>query len=1413
MKHKLLCLAFSLLSVFNFYSQTNSYSFTNGSLTGLTHTGTALTNVPDRINVANNAIDINSDYLRATSTSAPQKISISFWVKTTTNDGNKRTIIDQSQRNSPYDNNSDPGWYAYLKNGKVGLAANYYHSYVSGTTTFTMYTGYSYTESTTDLSDGNWHNVILISNYSTFYQNGYWKRFTYSVYVDGVLENSQTVDRGSGAVGYGSAALLTVAKGLTIANNNTSNLGTTERYADEIDDIRYYSNTIVNSTQINQLANENRCDVPQNITFGSITPTGATVNWNTDVNASTWDLIYVPAGQPMNNGTLISAIATNSYTITGLNSSTAYDVYLKANCSGYSSWWSTTNAFTTLCPSTFANAIAQNITIQLGNSGSASITANDINNGSSVDCGVMTLLINQTDFDCSDIGIVPVTLTVTDNQGHTSTANANVTVNGTITNETLTVNNSSICSGQSAIISTSSSMTGVTYSLRNDATNSVIGSPIAGTGNALSFNTGTLTSNQTFNLYAEHTPNNYALDFDGTNDIVTTNLTTNATSTFTVEAWVYPRSSNYDRIISNFTGANVAGQIVFDTYDANNNGKGLRLYLVGPGNVVHQTSTSNALTLNAWNHVATTFDNGTVKLYVNGVLKTTSTAPYTSIPTSASTYNFGEDQVVGTAEHLNGKLDEIRFWTTARTLSEISSNMNSCLQGNESGLFAYFKLSEGTGNTITDLVNGKIGTLTNMDSATDWVTGQVACSSGCPIEMAQTITVNVGDNIAPVPNNSSLTTLTDQCQISALIPPTATDNCAGTITATHNKTLPITTSTTITWTYNDGNGNSTTQTQSVVINDNIAPVPNTSILNAITSQCSIISLTAPTALDNCAGTITGTHNASFPISANTTVVWTYNDGHGNISTQNQIVTINDNIAPVPDVSSLSDITAQCEVTSLNAPTATDNCSGTITATHNAIFPITSNTTVTWTYNDGKGNISTQTQNIIIQDITAPVPNNITLSDITDQCIITTLTAPSATDNCEGIIIGTHNATFPIVTNTTITWTYIDGSGNSSSQTQNVVINDITAPIPTLNALPDLTDQCSISSLVAPTANDNCVGLINGITNTTLPITSSTTITWTFNDGHGNSSTQTQNIVINDVTTPVPSLNSLPDLNDQCSISTLVPPTAIDNCTGLINGTTTIILPITASTTITWTFDDGHGNSSTQTQNVVINDVTAPVPNTSTLPNLTSNCSVSSLTPPTATDNCSGIITGTHNVTLPIVANTTITWTFDDGHGNTSTQTQNAVITSLNTNVTVSSTELSADFSTADSYQWMDCDNGNQIIPSETNATFTPTQSGNYAVIITEGTCSETSTCYNYISILNLIESNKLHYSLTPNPARNILKIESAEQIENVTIYSLTGELMFSENVDVIDVHKLIAGMYIIKIKTRNAEITDRFVKE
>ena len=186
---------------------------------------------------------------------------------------------------------------------------------------------------------------------------------------------------------------------------------------------------------------------------------------------------------------------------------------------------------------------------------------------------------------------------------------------------------------------------------------------------------------------------------------------------------------------------------------------------------------------------------------------------------------------------------------------------------------------------------------------------------------------------------------------------------------------------------------------------------------------------------------------------------------------------NDNTPPVPNVTSLANAIGQCSV-SLTPPTATDNVAGVITGTTSASLNYTAQGTFTvnWTYNDGNGNTASQTQTVIVNDNTAPVPNVASLATVTLQCMAA-VQSPAATDNCTGIITGTTTAALSYSTTGTrvITWNYNDGHGNSASQTQTVVVNCASTGIATLE------NQGMHISMYPNPANEICYIQLNNKT--------------------------------------------------------------------------------------------------------------------------------------------------------------------------------------------------------------------------------------------------------------------------------------------------------------------------------------------
>ena len=103
--------------------------------------------------------------------------------------------------------------------------------------------------------------------------------------------------------------------------------------------------------------------------------------------------------------------------------------------------------------------------------------------------------------------------------------------------------------------------------------------------------------------------------------------------------------------------------------------------------------------------------------------------------------------------------------------------------------------------------------------------------------------------------------------------------------------------------------------------------------------------------------------------------------------------------------------------------------------------------------------------------------------------------------------------------------------------------------------------------------------------------------------------------------------------------------------------------------------------------------------------------------------------GTYTYSVSKACHETVTGTVEvtcnDGMGVSVFATPTAI--SIDSTVTVANGVL---FATAANwaYQWVDCDNGNAEILGATGATFAPSATGNYAVVISAAGCSETSAC-------------------------------------------------------------------------------------
>ena len=100
-------------------------------------------------------------------------------------------------------------------------------------------------------------------------------------------------------------------------------------------------------------------------------------------------------------------------------------------------------------------------------------------------------------------------------------------------------------------------------------------------------------------------------------------------------------------------------------------------------------------------HVAAVASGGTSYLYVDGVL--VESLLHGETPSLGSdTWVLGIDQdSAGSwgSDPLDGWLDEIRIWSTARSLDEIQCTMDYALTGGEGDLYAHYPMDDATGST------------------------------------------------------------------------------------------------------------------------------------------------------------------------------------------------------------------------------------------------------------------------------------------------------------------------------------------------------------------------------------------------------------------------------------------------------------------------------------------------------------------------------------------------------------------------------------------------------------------------------------------------------------------------------------------------------------------------------------------
>jgi len=229
-------------------------------------------------------------------------------------------------------------------------------------------------------------------------------------------------------------------------------------------------------------------------------------------------------------------------------------------------------------------------------------------------------------------------------------------------------------------------------------------------------------------LQFESPYSNFSLDFDGTNDYISTGLDLDSYNSFSISTWV-----KADTLASNKM---VCAQYRKGSSFSNSSWV---LYIEAPGGTPYMTfyifsggsailaGKNTVLSTGQWYHIAATWDGSTSKLYINGVKETTegtvSSMNSTIVNTLIGASN--DSAGTGTTGFWDGNIDEVAIWNSALTQAQISQVYNNGYPADLTSLSptSWWRLGEdawfdGSDFIIPNQITGAPnGTSANMDQA------------------------------------------------------------------------------------------------------------------------------------------------------------------------------------------------------------------------------------------------------------------------------------------------------------------------------------------------------------------------------------------------------------------------------------------------------------------------------------------------------------------------------------------------------------------------------------------------------------------------------------------------------------------------------------------------------------------------
>jgi len=713
----------------------------------------------------------------------------------------------------------------------------------------------------------------------------------------------------------------------------------------------------------------------------------------------------------------------------------------------------------------------QNRTIYLNVSGTVSLTATQVNNGSTDNCGIQTTTISKTNFVASDLGLNTITFTATDASGNSQTINVVITVLDTVRPIALTQN-------RTIYLNATGNATVTANQVNNGSSDNSGNSTLLLSKTA--FNCSDLGANQVFLTVT-----------DGSNN------STSASATITVLDTIKPIvvGQNVTTYLNGLGQATVAATQV-------NNGStdncSISSFSLSKTNFTCNDKGANTVTLTAIDASGNT-SNTNVTITVLDTIK-----PNVIVNNNLNIYlNNAGNASVNTNQINNGTNDNCGISSLA--ISKSTFNASNL------GLNVItFTATDPSGNTQTGNIN-----ITVLDTIRPVVITQNRTlylnTSGNASVTASQINNGSSDNAGSTSTTLLLSKTTFTCSDlgANVVSLTVTDGSNNSTSATAIVTVLDTIKPTV-----------VAQNLNVYLNGlGSATITPQQVNNGSTDNCSISSLSLSKTNFGCSDR--GINNITF----------TATDASGNFTTTNVTITIIDTIKPNIVVNNNLNLYLNASGTvSLNTAQvnngSTDNCGITSLSLSKTSFNGTNLglNIVTFTATDASSNSQSVTLNIIVIDTVKPIVNaqgkTIYLNTTGSASLTASEVNNGSTDNVAIGNISINKTLFNCndVGDNSVQFTATDLSGNSSSTLVNISVVDTILPIVTFMPTNVRFGHCGAGyRYTMPTATDNCgdvkIVQTDGVAlGNTYPVGTTTNI-FTFTDKSGNKVTRSFTVTI------------------------------------------------------------------------------------------------------------------------------------------------------------------------------------------------------------------------------------------------------------------------------------------------------------